>query len=170
MSITLRGSLARTVLPVTAYDGATDTVGAVRRFLVALPRLDARFGIIAKPLPVGTVSADFLASVILIPKGATEDVRFGPEVRSIGDVALGFGYGIRIAIEAQRAAADASPTSGRTALPTFGYGDLSAGSTYAYTRFRQRHQCPAAGREAMGQLRAHGRWWRGRPPSPGAIR
>lgn len=133
VSITLRGSLARTVLPATAYDGATDTVAAVRRFPVALPRVDARFGIIAKVLPVGTVSADFLASVIPIPKNATEHVRFGPEVRSIGDLALGFGYGLRIAMQPNGSLPVASLNFGRTALPTFGYGDLSAGSTYAYT-------------------------------------
>ncbi|MEZ4455987.1 MAG: hypothetical protein R2882_05450 [Gemmatimonadales bacterium] len=133
IGITIRSTFLRTVLPATSYDGVADTVPAARRLPVSAPTLDLRFGLVRKALPVGAVSADFLGSVSGIPKTATDYIRFAPDVRSLGGVALGFGYGLRIGVEPNGPLPVVSLNFGRKDLPKFTLGDLSDGSNWAYT-------------------------------------
>lgn len=133
LTITLRGTYARAVLPATSYDGTGDTVPAASRLAVAVPRLDFRLGLVRRALPAAAVSVDLLGAVIGIPRGATEAVRFGPDVRSVNGVVLGFGYGLRIAIEPRAPLPVVSLNVARHDLPSFSTGDLSQGSTFAYT-------------------------------------
>jgi hypothetical protein len=133
LTVTFRGNYASTALPRTAYDGGTDTVALARRLPMALPRVDLRLGLIRRDLPVASASADLLASVIPVPKSAIDDVRFGPEVRAVGGMALGFGYGLRIAVEPKPPLPTVSLNVARSGLPAFTFGDLSRGSTYAFT-------------------------------------
>jgi hypothetical protein len=133
IGITIRGNLVQTVIPVTSYDGSTDTVRAARRLPVAVPSLAMRFGILRRALPVGQASIDLLGAVLGIPKSATDYVRFSDDVRSIGGVVLGFGYGLRIGFEPKGPLPVASLTVTRHDLPKATVGDVASGSTFAYT-------------------------------------
>jgi hypothetical protein len=133
LTITLRGTYTKAVLPETGYAGVTDTVRAARVWQMTLPRVDLRLGLLRKELPMGAASVDLLGSVIPIPRTATTAVRFGPQVRSLGDFALGFGYGIRIAMAPTGPMPVVSLNVSRTGLPEFSFGDVSQGSTYAYS-------------------------------------
>ncbi len=133
VSLTFRTTYTSVVLPSTVYDGSSDTVRADARFPILGPRVDFRLGLLSKALPVGTISADFLGSVLVFPKSATQRIRFGSDVRSVGGAALGFGYGLRIAMQPKGPMPVVSLNVARNGLPAFSYGDLSLGSSYAYT-------------------------------------
>lgn len=133
IGLTLRAGFVRAILPSTAYDGVADTVPAARRLAVIVPRLDMRFGLLNKELPVGTASVDFLASVSGIPKSAADAVRFGADVRSLGGVALGFGYGVRLGMAPAGNMPVVSLNAGRQDLPRFTVGDLGQGSNVVYS-------------------------------------
>ncbi|MFN0177308.1 MAG: hypothetical protein ACKVZ0_00815 [Gemmatimonadales bacterium] len=130
--LTLRGSYLVAVLPHSGYDGTGDTVPAAQRLPVAVPSLDLRFTLLRKPLAVGAVSMDFLGTVTGVPRGATRLVRFGDDVRSVGGVALGFGYGLRIGMAAKAPLPTASLNIARHDMPRFSYGAIAAGSNFAY--------------------------------------
>lgn len=133
VGVTFRAGFVRATLPSTSYDGVADTVPADRRLAVVVPRVDLRLGLVRKELPVGAASVDFLASVSGIPTGATDAVRFGSDVRSLGGVALGFGYGIRLGMAPSGNMPVVSLNAGRQDLPRFTIGDLAAGGDAAYT-------------------------------------
>jgi hypothetical protein len=131
--VTLRGSYLVAVLPQSAYDGPGDTVPAAHRQPVAVPSLDVRFTLLRKPLPVGAISVDFLGTVTGVPRGATQYIRFGDDVRSVGGVALGFGYGLRIGMSPKAPLPTASLNIARHDMPRFTFGAIAAGSNFAYT-------------------------------------
>jgi hypothetical protein len=133
LAISLRVNYLSVPLPNTFYDGSTDTVGLAKRFAFAVPSLDIRFGILSKKLPMGTVSADLLGNVLAMPKSETNFLRYGPEVRSVGGAAIGFGYGLRIAFDPAPPLPTASLNISKHDLPTFTYGDVGAGGNYGYT-------------------------------------
>ncbi len=133
LGVTFRGTVVRMILPTTAYDGTTDTVAAARRLPVVAPSLDLRMGLLSKALPVGTASVDFLATILGVPERATDYVRFSDDTRRLAGLALGFGYGLRIAMQPKGPLPVASLNVGRHDFPKFTVGDLSAGSQYAYT-------------------------------------
>lgn len=133
VALTIRAIYASTVLPASTYDGVGDTVPVARRLPAVVPSIDLSLGLLRKALPVGAVSLDFLGSMITLPEGATDYLRFPEGTRSLGGVVLGFGYGARIGFEPQGDLPTASLNVVRRDLPAFTFGDLSAGSTYAYT-------------------------------------
>lgn len=133
MWVSLRGTYLQAILPATTYDGTTDTVAVARRLPAAIPSLDVRFALLSKPLPMGVVSVDFLGAVIGLPSGATEYIRLAPDVRAVGGVALGFGYGLRIGMAPKGPLPVASLNVTRHDLPRFTFGDLARGSNFAYT-------------------------------------
>jgi len=131
--ITLRGNYLGARLPATSYDGASDTVALARRLAVVVPSADLRLTLLRRALPMGAASVDFLGSISGIPRHATDFVRFGDDVRSIGGVVLGFGYGLRIGVEPNGPLPVVSLNVGRSDLPRFTIGDLTAGSNFAYS-------------------------------------
>ena len=133
ISITLRATYLRTVLPSTAFDGTTDTVPAARRLPVAVPSVEIRFGLLRKALPVGAATVDFLGSMIGVPKSATDYIRYSSDIRSLQGLALGFGYGIRIGVAPKGPMPTVSLNVGRHDFPKFTVGDIGAGSQFAYT-------------------------------------
>lgn len=133
LTVTLRANHLRTVVPSSRYDGTGDTVAAVRRLPLALARMDLRVGLIRRQLPVGVASLDLLGTILPIPKHDPSDFRFGPEVRSLGSFALGFGYGLRLAMAPREPLPVVSLNLGKSDLPAFRFGDIAKGSTYAYT-------------------------------------
>lgn len=133
LGFTFRGTIVRTILPSTAYNGTTDTVPAARRLPVVAPSLDLRMGLLNKALPVGTASVDFLATILGVPERATDYVRFSADARRLAGLALGFGYGLRIGMQPKGPLPVASLNVGRHDFPKFTVGDLTAGSQYAYT-------------------------------------
>jgi hypothetical protein len=130
--LTMRGTYLGASLPSTAYDGIADTVARARRLQLAVPSVDLRLTLLRRTLPMGTASVDFLGTITGIPRRTTESVRFGDDVRSLGGVVLGFGYGLRIAVAPQGSLPVVSLNVGRSDLPRFSVGDLAAGSTFAY--------------------------------------
>lgn len=156
LTVTLRANHIRTVVPSSRYDGTSDTVPAARRLPLALVRMDLRLGLVQRQLPVGVASVDLLAAVLPIPKHDPADFRFGPEVRSLGSFALGFGYGLRLALTPREPMPMVSLSVGKHDLPAFRFGDLAEGSTYAYTlALSAIHARLLAGRR-MGRLEITG--------------
>ena len=133
LAITLRTNYLTAVVPATAYTGVSDTVPATRRLSLPIPSLDFRMTLLTKALPVGTASVDLLASVTGIPKEAIDYLRFGSEVRSIGGVALGIGYGLRLGIAPKGPLPAVSLNIGRSDLPRFTVGNTGSGSNFSYT-------------------------------------
>lgn len=128
-----RVTIVSVTIPDPAYDGATDTVGAAKRFLVPAPRLDATLGIASKTLPQGRVTVDLLGSVAGFPAFLTSRVRVDDNARRIAGVALGFGYGVRLGFAGRDSVLPIPPISlsvTRRDFPTLWYGDLGAGHTY----------------------------------------
>ncbi len=133
IGVTFRFTALRAVLPSTVYDGSVDTVPALRRASFIAPRLDLRLGLFQKALPVGAASADFLGSVTAMPDDAGDYFRFTPDTRRVAGMALGFGYGLRLAFVPTAAMPTVSLNVGQSNLPKFAVGNLNAGSDYAYT-------------------------------------
>ena len=131
--VTVRGSFLTAVLPATSYDGVGDTVPVARRLPVAVPSVDLRFTLLRKPLPMGAASVDFLATITGVPRGATQYIRFGDEVRGVGGLVLGFGYGLRIGVAPKLPMPTASLNITRHDMPRFTVGAVAAGSNFAYT-------------------------------------
>ncbi|MEO8452410.1 MAG: hypothetical protein ABI647_21640, partial [Gemmatimonadota bacterium] len=116
------------------YDGVSDTVGLAKKLYAPVPALDFSFGLLRKVLPnMGSVSVELLGSIMGIPKNSTQFIRFGDDDRSVGGLVLGFGYGVRIAIEPKAPMPSVSLNITRHGLPNFTFGQISAGDTYAYT-------------------------------------
>ncbi len=131
--LTFRGNYVGAAIPATGYDGHGDTVALARRLPVAIPSLDLRFTLIRRTLPMGAIAVDALGTITGIPRRATDLIRFGDDVRSLGGVVLGFGYGIRIGVEPKGPLPVVSLNVGRSDLPRFALGDLAAGSNFAYS-------------------------------------
>ncbi len=133
IGVTFRFTTLRAMLPSTAYDGSADTVPALRRASFVAPRLDLRVGLFQKALPVGAASADFLGSITAMPDNTADYVRFTPDARRVAGMAIGFGYGLRLAFVPTAELPTVSLNVGRSNLPKFSVGNLNTGSDYAYT-------------------------------------
>lgn len=125
-----RATVVHAVLPDPGYDGAADTVAAAESGPGYAPRLDLSLGILSKTLTAGTVTADLLGSVVLIPTTGTDRLQVEKPARSVGDVALGFGFGLRIGFRGEGSLPEASLTIMKRDLPRLRYGSLAAGDSY----------------------------------------
>jgi hypothetical protein len=131
--ITFRGTYLKAAFPVTDYDGSTDTVALAERSSFLVPSIDLRLTLLRKTLPVGAAWAELMGTMIGIPREATDVVQFGDDVRAIGGVALGFGYGLRFGVEPNGALPAVSLSVGRSDLPRFSTGDFTSGSNFGYS-------------------------------------
>ncbi len=131
-SVTARANAADVVLPDPAYDGTAGEVPASEELYAPVPLLEAAAGIY-EGLPSGLLSIDALASAQLLPTDQVENLSVDPDARRIGDVALGFGYGVRVGLLRDVGPLPAVSVSAmRRHVPRLAYGDIDGGDEFRY--------------------------------------
>ncbi len=132
--VVLRVNAASVRLPSLDYDGSTSTVPAGEHLVVPAPLIEGELGL-WRGLPGGLLRLSLLGSVQLLPTDQVEDLTVDPDAASIGGIALGIGYGVRIGV-----LEPAFPVPGvgiammRRTIPDLRYGDLAdPGQDYEYT-------------------------------------
>ncbi len=95
-AVTLRVNVARVTLPSDTYDGSSNVVPAGDEVTAPEPTIDVAVGIYGG-MKNGLLAVDLLGAVQLLP-GNADDVTIDPDAPRIGDVALGFGAGVRLGI------------------------------------------------------------------------
>jgi hypothetical protein len=131
-SVTARANAADVVLPDPEYDGAAGEVPSSEELYAPVPLLEAAAGIY-EGLPSGLLSIDVLASAQLLPTDQVENLSVDPDARRIGDVALGFGYGVRVGLLRDNGPLPAVSVSAmRRHVPRLAYGDLDGGDEFRY--------------------------------------
>jgi hypothetical protein len=84
-------------------------------------------------LPSGLLSIDFLGSAQLLPTDQIDNLTVDGDARRIGDLALGFGYGLRVGILRDEGPMPAVSVSAmRRNIPRVAYGDLEQGDEFRY--------------------------------------
>ncbi len=131
--LVLRVNAASVQLPSLDYDGSTSTVAAGDELVVPAPLVEGEIGL-WDGLGGGLLRLSFLGSVQLLPTDQVDDLTVDPDAASLGDVALGLGYGARIGV-----LDPAFPVPGigvsvmRRSIPDLRYGDLAdPGQDYEY--------------------------------------
>ena len=131
-SLTARANAADVILPDPAYDGASGEVPSSEELYAPVPLVEGAAGIY-QGLPSGLLSIDFLASAQLIPTNQIDNLTVDGDARRIGDVALGFGYGVRVGILRDDGPLPAVSVSAmRRNIPRIAYGDLDQGDEFRY--------------------------------------
>jgi hypothetical protein len=81
----------------------------------------------------GLLSIDLLGSAQLLPTNQIDNFSVDKDATSIGDVALGFGYGAKIGVTKQMGAIPAIAVSAmRRSIPKLSYGDVTSGDEYRF--------------------------------------
>lgn len=131
--LALRVNATSVQLPSLEYDGSTSTVAAGDELVVPAPLVEGELGV-WKGLGGGLLRLSLLGSVQLLPTDQVDDLRVDPDAASVGGVALGLGYGVRIGV-----LDPAFPVPGvgvsvmRRTIPDLRYGDLAdPGQDYEY--------------------------------------
>ena len=119
-AVTFRANVARVTLPSDGYDGSSNIVPAGDDVTAPEPTIDVAVGLYGG-LESGLLAVDLLGAVQLLP-GNRDNVTIDPDAPSIGDVALGFGAGVRLGIVGN----DVSPFAATVSLmwrklPTYTY-------------------------------------------------
>ncbi len=122
-----RVGIARVTVPSAGYDGTSDTVAADKQLYVPVPRLDLQLGLLSKKLKLGTVTADFLASAVVIPTGATTRIRIDDNARTLAGMALGLGFGVRLGLTMPAPKPTVSLSVMKRDMPGIRFGDRAAG-------------------------------------------
>lgn len=131
-SITARANAADIVIPDPQYDGAAGEVPSREELYAPVPLLEGAAGIYGG-LPSGLLSVDLLASAQLLPTNQIDHLTVDADARRIGDVALGFGYGLRVGILRDEGPLPAVSVSAmRRSIPQLAYGDLDQGDRFRY--------------------------------------
>jgi hypothetical protein len=131
-SLTARANAADVILPDPEYDGAPGQVPSSEELYAPVPLLEGAAGIY-RGLPSGLLSIDLLGSAQLLPTDQIDHLTVGSDARRIGDVALGFGYGIRVGILRDEGPLPAVSVSAmRRSIPRIAYGDLEEGDQFRY--------------------------------------
>ena len=131
-SLTARANAADVVLPDPEYDGSPGAVPSSDELYAPVPLVEGAAGIY-KGLPSGLLSIDLLASAQLLPTTQVDGLSVDPDARRLGDVALGFGYGLRVGLLRDEGSLPAVAVSAmRRYLPRLAYGDLQAGDEFRY--------------------------------------
>lgn len=131
VALSLRANLVRVSLPDPAsillppvpssFDG-----------IVPAPVVEAAVGLY-RGVGRGLLSVDGLASASLLPTGAVPSLAVDPDAASLGDMALGLGYGVRVGIlQGSLVVPSVSVSVMRRHLPRLQYGDLSAGEAFEF--------------------------------------
>jgi hypothetical protein len=131
-SLTARANAAHVVLPDVNYDGSTTTVPASDELFAPTPLLELAAGVY-DGMPSGLLAIDLLGSAQLLPTDQIDHLTVESGARRIGDVALGFGYGVRVGVLRESGPLPAVSLSVmRRDIPQLAYGDLADGDQYNY--------------------------------------
>ena len=131
-SLTARVNAADVTLPDPSYDGVAGEVPSSEELYAPVPLLEGAAGLF-QGLPSGLLSIDLLASAQLLPTDQVENLSVDEDARRIGDVALGFGYGVRVGILRDDGPLPAVSLSAmRRHVPRLAYGDLEGGDEFHY--------------------------------------
>lgn len=121
----LRVNAAEVQLPSLDYDGSTPTVPAGESVVVPAPLLEGELGL-WDGLSSGLLRTSLLLSVQFLPTGQVDNFAVDPDATSIGDAALGFGYGLRVGIlDAFFPVPNLGVSVMRRTIPDVRYGDLA---------------------------------------------
>lgn len=124
VSITARVNATRVTLPSINYDGTSTTVPPGDSLTAPAPSVDVALGLY-RGGRTGAFGVDLLASATLLPTNVVDDLRVDPDAASIGDVALGIGYGLRVSLTDDKGPLPGISVSAmRRSLPRLGYGTL----------------------------------------------
>jgi hypothetical protein len=131
-SLTARANAANVVLPDPDYAGAAGEVPSREELYAPVPLLEAAAGIY-EGLPSGLLSIDVLGSAQLLPTDQIADLAVDDDARRIGDVALGFGYGVRLGILRDDGPLPAvSASVMRRSIPRIAFGNVEQGDEFRY--------------------------------------
>jgi hypothetical protein len=131
-SLTARANAADVILPDPEYDGTTGEVPSSEELYAPVPLVEGAAGIY-EGLPSGLLSIDFLGSAQLLPTDQIDNLTVDGDARRIGDVALGFGYGLRVGILRDEGPLPAVSVSAmRRNIPRVAYGDIEQGDEFRY--------------------------------------
>jgi hypothetical protein len=129
-SLTARANAADVILPDPEYDGVAGEIPSSEELYAPVPLLEGAAGLF-EGLPSGLLSIDLLASAQLLPTDQVENLSVDPDARRIGDVALGFGYGLRVGLLRDDGPLPAMSLSAmRRHIPRLAYGDLDGGDEF----------------------------------------
>lgn len=133
LQLTFRTVVAEVVGPDTRYDGASDTVGIGHRGHLAVPQVDLALGLFSRTLPnLGTITFDLMGSALGIPDASIGSFQVTPGARSLGNLAVGFGFGFRAAVIGEKLPAVSLSVMKRD-TPTITYGSITGGENASYT-------------------------------------
>lgn len=131
-AFTLRANAGSISVPSLDFDGGSTTVQQEDEIIFPAPLLEAAVGV-WRGLPGGLLAVDALGSAVLLPDDI-DQIHFDEDTRSIGGVALGLGYGARVAIfPGQGLIPAVSLSVMRRAVPRVEYGDVPSGDDYSYS-------------------------------------
>jgi hypothetical protein len=131
-SVTARANAADVVLPDPEYGGSAGEVPSSEELYAPVPLIEGSAGIY-QGLPSGLLSVDLLASAQLLPTDQIDNLAVDRDARRIGDIALGFGYGVRVGIIRDEGSLPAVSVSAmRRTIPEIAYGDLEQGDEFRY--------------------------------------
>ncbi len=109
-AVTFRVNVARVTLPSDTYDGSSNVVPAGDEVTAPEPTIDVAVGIYSG-MKNGLLAVDLLGALQLLP-GNADDLTIDPDAPRIGEVALGFGAGVRLGIVGD----DSSPFAATASL------------------------------------------------------
>jgi hypothetical protein len=131
-SLTARVNAVNLVLPELTYDGSADTVPAGDELWAPAPLVEGAIGIYGG-MPGGLLSIDLLGSAQLLPTDQIDNLQVDSSARSIGSIALGLGYGVRVGVLREKGPLPGVSVSWmRRDIPEISYGDVSSGDEYGY--------------------------------------
>src|SRR5262245_2530154 len=133
LTISARVNATEFHTPDLNYDGTTTTVASTDEVVAPAPQVEAALGLY-KGIGNGLLAIDLLGSAQLLPTTQFKNLTVDKDATSIGDVALGFGYGARVGITNQAGAFPAISVSAmRRNIPTVTYGDVTQGDQYTFS-------------------------------------
>jgi hypothetical protein len=132
-SLTLRANAVQLVLPDLEYDGSTETVAAGDKLWAPAPLVEGALGIFGG-MPGGLLSVDLLGSAQLLPTDQIDNLRVDESARSIGSIALGLGYGLRVGVLREKGPLPGVSVSYmRRNIPEISYGEVVIGGDDDYS-------------------------------------
>lgn len=123
--IGLRVNAVKVGLPDLTYDGSSSTVPLGEEMIVPSPIIEAGLGI-WKGLSNGLLAVDALGSAQLLPTNQIDNLTVDEDARSIGDIALGLGYGARVGIfQGSFPIPSVSVSVMKRTIPRIQYGEIT---------------------------------------------
>jgi hypothetical protein len=132
LTISARVNATKFHLPDLNYNGTGTTVASADEVVAPAPLVEASLGIF-RGMGNGLLAIDLLGSAQLLPTNAIDNFSVDKDATSIGDVALGFGFGARVGVTNQMGAIPAISVSAmRRSIPEVRYGDVTQGDEYRF--------------------------------------